>query len=180
MALKVNNSTVSNVLYNGIQLNELQLNGVTVWTNGVASLSALNTVSIVSVSIGSGNASEARYEANSDGNHYKVIDNDAPLARTAYSPKWLVGGSSAQYEMRVTRTSGDNPNAGDSLGVWLSMSTNRAWICWVGSNQKKIISCYIKVEVRVKSTQVIVATATNIRLIAEVNYSSGGGGGFEN
>lgn len=50
---------------------------------------------------------------------------------------WLVFGSAADFEVRLTVTTGDGPDSGPTTGTWLTLSTTRTWSMSVASMTSK-------------------------------------------
>ncbi len=84
MALKINNSEVENVLYNGEQVLEVQLNGTTVWERdkGGADLSGIPSL-IASLTTEFNQPAYAVYDIQSNGDHFAIANG---ISTTKISP----------------------------------------------------------------------------------------------
>lgn len=85
---------------------------------------------------------------------------------------WLQSGySAADYQIRVTKTSGTNPT-GDSLGTWLSLSSNRTWSLARSTDGSS--SATLTVEIRDAAAPNTVRDSATYTLTAEKQASGGG------
>ena len=78
-------------------------------------------------------------------------------------------GIGAAYWIRLTVTSGDGPNSGDSTGAWLSLSVTRTWSWTVTSNSGGLRSGVVTVQIATDSAgSNIVASKTGVNISATV------------
>ncbi len=90
---------------------------------------------------------------------------------TNFNENWLDGaGAVADYEIRATKESGDDPDSG-GLDIWLSLAGNRAWEI-ANSANGTMKECVLKIEIRDANTLTIRDTGY-YKIYAE---DSGGGG----
>ena len=86
---------------------------------------------------------------------------------------WLIGGSVANYDVRVTPQSGATLTG--TTGSWLNCATTRSWSITNNGTNNSTLSSQFLVEIRLTSSGVVQASAT-ITLSA-TNSGGGGGGG---
>lgn len=158
MDLQVDGVSVTNVLYNGSQVDEVQIDGVKVWPSIVIDPVTLDGVpSTIEHNIFGGPA-VAGYTIKSNGEHSQKEGTSSDL-----NPDWLNIGSGSDYEVRVTVQSGSNPSG--TLGSWLLLSSNHTWDLTQSSGGVK--QSTIKIELRAAGVAPVL-DSTNCNLIAEV------------
>lgn len=134
---------------------------------GGGAAASLNDRTVNNTGTGTGTVSVG-FRLDSDGKAYKVTGTDSQLEG------WLDSGVAADFEVRVTKrvTSDDTPS-GDSLGSWLSLSTDRTWTLSAGSNDSALSR--LEVEIRDAGSGTVL-TSANITLDVDNTLSGGGGG----
>ena len=85
-------------------------------------------------------------------------------AQTTAIGNWMLKGTAADYEIRVTaKSGGTNLDAGSAaLGAWLPLTTNRAWLLNVAAGTTTPIDAELTVEIRLKATGRVLGSATVI------------------
>lgn len=102
---------------------------------------------------------QVSYRIDSDGNEYK-LENSGFDSLGA----WLQEGSAGDYDCRLTKNSGDDPNSGDALNTWYACSSDRTWT-WTQTTQGNIGGNFT-IEIRDGTTNDVLASASVI-VIAE-------------
>jgi hypothetical protein len=88
---------------------------------------------------------------------------------------WLdTGNSPSDYQIRVTKASGDTPG-GSSLGTWLSLSSNRTWSLFDGAGVAGTKTCKLTIEIRDAASPNTIRDTATYTLTADSQTSGGTG-----
>ena len=116
-----------------------------------------NTVNVTDASVSriASSALTASYRIDSDGDVYKVEG-----ATTTSIGTWLLAGAAADFEVRFTKNSGDDPT-GSALATWLGCGSDRTWTNTDAVNDGIPVASSNTVEIRrAGGTGVILDSAT--------------------
>lgn len=153
MGLKHYLTDVADVKLGTSQVDKLRLGTNLVWSK----IKVTITDTTVAVS-DTGTPVTAGYELRSDGTVYEY----APSGAFKYN--WLVYGAASDYEVRATVTGGNGQGFTGTTGVWMPLSTTRAWD--VTRNSVGVNTSTLLVEIRRVLDGVVLDSAT-INLSAE-------------
>ena len=165
MAFKINNSEVENVLYNGEQVSEVQLNGVTVWEldKGGAELGGIPSI-IASSTSDFNQPAYALYEIKADGTHFAIANGSSAIV---ISPEWLPEeDDSSDYEVMFTKITHVGPAAlNGTFGEWRSLTIDNYLFSLSASGRDTNSSAKIGITVRKKDLSVSSYNETTLRTI---------------
>ena len=165
MSLKVNNYEVENVLYNGEQVSEVQINGNTVWEldKGGADLSGIPSL-IASLTTVFNQPSYAVYDIKPDGTHFAIANG---VATINISPKWLPEeDDSSDYEVMFTKVSNTGPAAvSGTFDEWKSLTIDNRVVSLSASGKNSTSTLKIGITVRKKDLSVSAYKETTLRTL---------------
>ena len=165
MALKTNNSEVENVLYNGNQVSEVQLNGVTVWEldKGGANLSGIPNL-IASITADFNQPAYAVYEIKPDGTHFAIANGFSAIL---INPNWLPEeDDSSDYEVMFTKVTSTGPAAvNGTFDQWLSLTIDRQLVSLSATGKNSSSNLRLGITVRKKDLSVSAYKETTLRTL---------------
>lgn len=97
---------------------------------------------------------EVAYKVDSDGDEYSYEGTGGTYASLG---TWLLAGAAGDYDVRMTKNSGDNPTSGN-LSTWEALSVDRAWVWTQSAVGTKTANC--TVEIRENATGTVYASGS--------------------
>ena len=165
MALKINNSEVEDVLYNGSQVSEVQLNGVTVWERdkGGANLSGIPSL-IASLTTDFDEPAYSVYDIKANGDHFAIANG---ISNIKISPNWLPEeDNSSDYEVMFTKISSVGPaSIGGTFDQWLSLTITNQIVSLYANEKNASSNLKIGITVRKKDLSVSAYKETTLRVL---------------
>lgn len=157
MPLNFNGTSIDDLRLNGTSIDVLKLNGTTVWERATADLVPTPNFDVYR----SGATCTATITFKTDKTYEGTASAGASRTGT-YSGIWLDGGTAADYQIRLTATTGSfTTNAASS---YVTMSSNRSATLDSGIGSSSVT---FKVDIRRVSDLVVVHTETGCVMTAE-------------